>query len=262
MDQRFGSPIQTLVRITGRQEIADGIHVLTFASESIASRARPGQFVNVLAPDGYGPFLRRPFSISRVEGTSLELMFNVVGQGTRFLSTRRAGDELDVLGPLGQPFRWQGPFSTAWLVGGGLGVAPLPFLTEYLLRDGKAVVTFLGARTGAQIVTRELRNLQAATDDGSQGFHGTVVDLLASYAGRNAAEGVRIFGCGPTPMLKALQAFAVSRELPCEISLEGDMACGIGLCQGCPVERTGDGKKYSLVCTEGPAFECREVLLR
>ncbi len=254
--------INDVVTLASRQEIADGIFVLTFTSSELAARAQPGQFVNVLAGDGCGPFLRRPFSISRVEGSSVELLFNVVGHGTRFLASRRPGDQLDVLGPLGTPFHVDGTFTTALLVGGGLGVAPLPLLTETLARSGKEVVTFLGARTKNQIVTRGLQNVQVSTDDGSAGFRGTVVGLLTSYLDRHETGRSKIFGCGPTPMLRALQTVAIQRELPCEISLEGDMACGIGLCQGCPVERTGEGKKYALVCTDGPAFECREVNLR
>jgi dihydroorotate dehydrogenase electron transfer subunit len=253
---------QRIVAVSFRNELAPGIFVVRFRSQEIASSAAAGQFVNIRCGDGCLPLLRRPMSISRLVGDEVELLFNVVGQGTRMLAAKRAGDMLDVLGPLGVPFGSRGDFSTAVIVAGGVGVAPFPFLTTQLAREGKQVITFLGARTAAQLTPQNLENVQLATDDGTQGYCGTVIGLLEAYLSRNALSKPKIFGCGPTNMLKALSGFAKRAGIECELSLEGDMACGLGLCQGCPIERANGEKKYALVCTEGPTFNSKDIILR
>jgi len=253
---------QALIPVIDRSEIAEGVFVVRLRSQHLTEHASPGQFVNIRCGDGCLPLLRRPFSISRVEGDMLELMFNVVGQGTRMLASRKSGDFVDVLGPLGVPFAVKGDFETALLVGGGLGAAPLPFLTDQLVRGKKRVHTFLGARTASQLTEKFLVDVHVSTDDGSRGFHGTVVDELKQYLSENKLEKTKIFGCGPTRMLKALAEFADSVGIECELSLEGDMACGMGICQGCPVERSDGKKKYSLVCVEGPTFNSHDIVIR
>jgi dihydroorotate dehydrogenase electron transfer subunit len=218
--------------------------------------------VNVRTTDGFFPLLRRPFSISRVEGDNIELLFSIVGEGTRLLASKRPGDQLDVLGPLGNPFNVVGNYETALIVAGGLGVAPFPFLTDRLQREEKHIVSFVGARTAYQLYTKHLKNVHVATDDGSSGFQGTVVTLMERFLDGHDVSKPKIFACGPTPMMKALAVVAIRRGIECELSLEGEMACGIGICQGCPVERAnGENKKYALVCTEGPAFNSKEILL-
>lgn len=254
--------MQRIATVVSREEVASGIHVLALECPDIARHVRPGQFVNVRVPDGPpGALLRRPFSVSRMEGDIIELLFNVVGAGTRSMASRRVGDGLDILGPLGKPFGTGSDFSTAIIVGGGLGVAPLPFLLNELCAHGKAVETILGARTAGQLVRRHLVPAIVATDDGSEGWRGTVVDLLEDRLQRHIPERPKIFACGPTPMLKALGSMAVRRGIECELSLEGDMACGIGICQGCPVETVGGKRKYALVCTDGPTFHAQDVVL-
>ena len=254
--------IQTSALVTDCQEILEGIFVLSFRSPEIASNSAPGQFVNIRCSNGCVPLLRRPFSISRVEGDLVELMFNVVGQGTTLLSQKKPGELLDLVGPLGVPFKLQGVFETAILVGGGLGVAPFPFLTDALLQVKKKIQTVIGARSARQLMVRHLLNVQLATDDGSTGYRGTVIDLLKSVLTQEELKKAKIFGCGPTKMLSALAEFTRDRGIKCELSLEGDMACGMGLCQGCPVERTNGKKKYSLVCVEGPTFNSNDIVIR
>jgi dihydroorotate dehydrogenase electron transfer subunit len=218
--------------------------------------------LNIRAFDGaWGPLLRRPFSVSSIDNNTLSILFNVVGTGPRILSSRRVGDTLDVLGPLGKPFGVPGDYDEAILVGGGVGVAPFPLLTKELLRAGKPVTTLLGARNKEMIFLEGLQNVQLATDDGSVGMRGNVVELLERFFQTNRTIRPKIFGCGPTPMLRALSEFAKRMNLYCELSLEGDMACGVGICQGCPVERTNGEKQYALTCVEGPTFDCREVRL-
>jgi len=254
--------IQEIVRVESNQEIAEGLFLLKFDSKNIAANARPGQFVNVRSIHGWSPMLlRRPFSISRIVGISVELLFNVVGGGTRALAAQRPGDSIDVLGPLGVPFRLQDAFDTAVIVAGGLGIAPFPFLTDRLENGEGTILTFFGSRGRFDIDKLHLNSVHYATEDGSRGFKGTVVECLASFLQSHQPAKPKIFACGPNKMLAVLSAFVQTHQLACELSLEGDMACGIGICQGCPVERTKGTKKYALVCTEGPTFDCRDIVL-
>lgn len=248
--------------VVDRDEVAEGIYRLSLRCSEIVPSVRAGQFVDLrIRDDGWDPLLRRPFSVSWVEDDRLDLIFNVVGVGTRAMSAYEPGRVVDLLGPLGKPFSTDADYTTALLVGGGLGVAPLPILTEEAKRAGRSVVTFLGARSRRHLYRERLTELHVATDDGSEGFRGTVVDLLDAYLRDRRVTSPMIFACGPTPMLRALGEFARTHNIPCELSLEGEMACGIGLCQGCPVERVGGSKRYALVCTEGPTFRAEEVKL-
>jgi dihydroorotate dehydrogenase electron transfer subunit len=249
-----------LCPVEGVRTAGEGIHVLSFTSAAMSRSIRAGQFLNLRVEEACEPLLRRPFSAYRIEKTSIEIVFNVVGRGTAALRRKRQGDVLDVLGPLGKPFKTIDPgFDTGVLIGGGLGVAPFPLLTSTLKEQGKRVVTFLGARTAAQLVTDHLENLHTATDDGSKGFRGNVVDLVSEFLSKHTVTHPRIFACGPTPMLRAVASFARASDIPCEVSLEGPMGCGIGICQGCPVELAGPEKSYALICKDGPAFDIRTI---
>ena len=241
-------------------QAGEGIFLLSFTSPAISRTLRPGQFVNIRAEGGCDPLLRRPFSAYRVAGGVVEIIFQVVGKGTDALRRKRTGDRIDVMGPLGVPFRvGEGGFQTAVLMAGGLGVAPLPLLTEAIRARGLALMTFVGARTSAHLVTRYLEGLQTATDDGSAGYHGTVVDLASGVLREAPPPRPKIFACGPMPMLRAVASMARSMGIPCEVSLEGPMGCGIGICQGCPVERSGEERSYALMCKDGPTFDISTI---
>ena len=252
--------VQSSCPVDRVREVGDGIFVLSFSSPAIAHSTLPGQFVNIKPDEASDPLLRRPFSVYRTDGELVEIIFQVIGKGTSVLRNKQSGDPLNVLGPLGTPYgRGNADFETAILMAGGLGVAPMPQLTMTLKKSGKSIVTLLGARTAGQLVGAHLENLHVATDDGSSGVHGTVVDLLSELLHRQKLRSPRIFACGPTPMLRALAAFADREEIPCEVSLEGPMACGFGICQGCPVEAVGGERKYLLMCKDGPAFDSRTI---
>ncbi len=242
-------------------EIAPNIHVLTLRAPGLARAVRPGQFLNIRTRDQVLPLLRRPFSVYQIDGDRLQLIFNVVGLGTKILASGASGEPLDIIGPLGNAFGVAGDYDEAILVAGGLGIAPMPVLTAALKKAGKPVRTFLGARNGSQIVPRHLDNVSVATDDGSAGHRGTVVDLLRKEIGAGLKRRAKIFACGPTPMLRALSALAADCSIPCELSLESPMACGIGICQGCPVELRNGQKKYALVCRDGTVFNSADVVI-
>lgn len=252
--------IQEYVSIHSVQEIASNIFQLSFISPAISATAVPGQFVNVRADDSHVPLFRRPFSIFNVEGDAVSIIFNTVGIGTSLLSRKRPGHLLDVLGPLGQgtfPLHNESG-STLLIVAGGLGIAAFPFFTSRVV-GGPNIVTFIGARTSTQIVRAGLKNVHVATDDGSEGFRGSVVDLLKEYLIKHHHEHAHIFSCGPSPMMRVVSTIAREQGIPCHLALECEMACGIGLCQGCPVETVNGEKKYRLVCKEGPVFDAHLV---
>ncbi len=251
--------INEISPVVGVRPVGDGMFVLGFRAPRIAAAATPGQFVNIKADVSYDPLLRRPFSISRVVGDTVEVIFNVVGKGTDVLAHKRTGDTVDVLGPLGVGYGLDGDIGTALLVCGGLGVAPMPMLTEALAARGIAVRTFVGARSKGWLALDHLVNVTIATDDGSAGFHGTIVACLEQALDAAPAVKPKIFACGPNRMLEALAAAAQQRGIPCEAALECAMACGIGICQGCPVEMTTGDRKYNLVCKDGPVFDVTRI---
>lgn len=250
------------VSILRSARVADNVYTLEFASERIARATRPGQFLNLKPNDSLDPLLRRAYSVHRISGDRVEVIFNIVGRGSAILAAKRAGDPLDVMGPLGVPFHLDGDFDTALLVSGGVGIAPMPVLGDVLVAMGKTVVNIHGARTAGLIANDgRLINATFATDDGSLGFHGNVVAALDAYLSEHSANGVRVFACGPNKMLGALGEFCNARALPLEVSLECQMACGIGICQGCPVEMATGDRKYTLVCTHGPNYDINDIVL-
>jgi len=254
--------IQEQSQVIGVSEVARNTYVLSFHSPRIARAVVAGQFVNISVTNDSDPLLRRPFSIYRTHGDQCEIIFNVVGKGTRFLQKKTKDDSVNVLGPLGTPYSLHGDeFSTAVLVGGGLGVAPLPISTLTLMKNRKKIVTILGARSAEYLVEQHLEEVHLCTDDGTRGLKGTAVDLLMKLWKTQEWKSPKIFACGPTAMLQALGKFAIENDIPCEVSLEGPMACGFGICQGCPVELADGLSRYALMCKDGPAFDVRRIKL-
>lgn len=251
------------VSVLRSEEVADNVWVISFTSQKIARAVRPGQFLNVKPNSSYDPLLRRAYSVHRVEGDTIELIYNVHGKGSALFAAKRPGDPLSIMGPLGRPFHLEGEYELAVLVSGGLGIAPMPILGDALHGRGVRVVNVHGARTASMIVRdSRLRNPFYTTDDGSLGFHGNVVQGVEHFLDAEApAGGIRLFACGPNLMMEGLAAFAQLRGLPLEVSLECQMACGIGICQGCPVEMKRGERKYSLVCTHGPNYDVNDILL-
>lgn len=224
--------------------------------------AEPGQFVMVKASDGIDPLLRRPFSIHRLLGGpsgEFEVLFRAVGAGTRLLARAHVGDRLDVLAPLGRGFRLDA--RRPLLVGGGIGVAPLLFLAEAFLGQGTRPHLLLGGRRDRDILCHDdfgclAVPCQTATEDGSLGEPGLVTKLLEREIGAGT-EGLGVYACGPMPMLAAVARTCAAAGVPCQVSLEAHMACGVGACLGCVVP--GVREPYLRVCKEGPVFDAAEV---
>ncbi len=253
--------IQKNFELTKVTPINSSITKLTFYSPEIANTVLPGQFINIKVDETTVPLLRRPFSVYYVHENSVEIVFGILGMGTKKLTHKKVGDMLDVLGPLGKPFNVKGDEEIAILIGGGLGVASLPLLHKHLIQKGKKVITFLGARTKELLLTSYLNDVRTATDDGSSGYHGTVIELLKLFLHENKNKNLKIYGCGPTPMLAALSNLVEEYDIRCEISLETSMACGFGICQGCAVSFKNKNLGFALSCKDGPVFDSNEIIL-
>ncbi|NVM22202.1 MAG: dihydroorotate dehydrogenase electron transfer subunit [Desulfobacterales bacterium] len=237
----------------------------------LAGIASPGQFVMVRIAEQRIPLLRRPFSIhnsvtAHNEIRGFEILYKVVGQGTRAMSGLKAGDVLDVLGPLGNGFACPEGIREVFLVAGGIGVAPLYYLACFL-DEHKAVSphVFLGGRSAGDILCHgsfESMGVKVSitTEDGSLGEKGVVTSLVEKAIQINGKPDI-IYACGPTPMLKAISDIAASYDIGCQISLETVMACGFGVCLGCAVEKACSPGSYLHACTDGPVFDSRAVMI-
>ena len=201
--------------------------------------------------------LRRPLSIHQQEGDKIALLINMVGRGTQWLSQCQTGDELDLLGPLGNGFTIQPTAKKLLLVAGGIGIAPLVFLADEAQKKGHQVTLLLGALTASQLYPERLLpsevNLITATEDGTEGTKGMITDLLPDFAG--GAD--QIFACGPMPMCRTMAKMSELSNKPVQVSLEVRMGCGLGICYGCTI-KTGKGLRQ--VCQHGPIFELEDII--
>jgi dihydroorotate dehydrogenase electron transfer subunit len=256
--------IETHAKILSNTCIAPGIFLLRFNSPELAAFAKPGQFVMVRVNDGIDPCLRRPFSISGTEqGGVVRILYKVVGKGTLILANKRAGEDLSVLGPLGKGFDTTDQAERLFIVAGGIGIAPMFFLSQAV--DKKAVTFMAGFRRADEIIdpvsSGIKQDILIATDDGSRGYNGRVTDLLTLEIEKQRGVTIGIYACGPLPMLKALNIVSKKYNLPCKVSMETFMACGLGACQGCVVRAKSalDKVSYHHVCKEGPVFDINEI---
>lgn len=238
--------------------ITEDVKELVLCAPAIAAEAAPGQFVH-LKLAAAELLLRRPISIAdaNVDRGTIRLIYRIIGKGTTVLSALTAGDMVNCLGPLGNGFDLT--CERPLLVGGGMGVAPLIFLARQLAP--RRVEALVGGRNQTEMFWPILfENLTDAvhvtTDDGSIGMKGFTIDLLPELLEKKQYD--RIFVCGPQMMMDAVAKFAAARDIPCQVSLEKYMACGIGACLSCTCEGT-DGKRRK-VCTDGPVFWAEEVL--
>jgi dihydroorotate dehydrogenase electron transfer subunit len=244
--------------------VAPGFYEMAVLAPKIAAGFLPGQFVMVRVDAGLEPLLRRPLGIAAAveKGKGIMLIYRVVGEGTQILSERAAGEKINVCGPLGRPFTIGSGAEKHVLVAGGCGVPPLIALLGALKNKRKSKTVFLyGAKTKDMLAGMEHLNganvkFIFATEDGSFGKKGLVTGLLEKELTRRC----RVHACGPAPMLRAVAEMCKKKRVPCELSLEARMACGIGACQGCVVRvrTSGGAEEYRRVCKEGPVFRSEE----
>jgi len=236
------------------------------------------------------PLLRRPFGIHRLcqesdnyrqknHPTCIEILYRIVGKGTLMLSEKKRGEEIDLIGPLGNGFYLERNLKTALMVAGGIGVAPLFSLAQALKKpEGKRtrstnLVVFIGGETQEDILCmKDFKKIGAkvmvSTEDGSVGTKGMVTDLLVNFLGNSSTsevQNLQLFACGPSAMLRTISEVAISQDIPCQVSLESRMACGVGACLGCSVatvinKKGGREALYQRVCKEGPVFNSTVIV--
>jgi dihydroorotate dehydrogenase electron transfer subunit len=254
--------IERNTQIIFNKKVASGTFLMGLRSSEIVIQAKPGQFVMIRVGPNPDPLLRRPFSICGTRGDDLFLiLYRVVGKGTAIMSNAMKGEKLSVVGPLGRGFEPPEPGRKSLFVAGGVGVAPL-----FLGQAAKNNLVFIaGYRSANEIVPIEqvglsLTDISIATDDGTAGHSGFVTGLLESHLAGYAESHPKIFACGPVPMLKRVAALTIERDIPCQVSLEATMACGLGACQGCAVTASKDSNKtYYHVCRDGPVFDVKAL---
>jgi len=243
------------------EEIMPATHVLTLDAGSAAYNAAPGQFLHIRCGSGGWPLLRRPMSVYRTEGRTVQLMVRDVGEGSHLLVQSKPGDELDCLGPSGCGFRLESKARNLLMVGGGYGVAPLVGLAERAIARGANVTLAVGAATDALVFPASLLPEEVeylvATDDGSAGHHGLVTDLLPDRLPWADA----VYSCGPLPMTATLARIMRERapRTPGQVAMEERMGCSMGVCLGCVVETR---KGPMRVCTDGPVFRVGDIVWR
>lgn len=246
-------------KLIRKNEIADGIFDFVIESEEIAAQTQCGQFLHINC--GGKTFLRRPISICDAENGEVRFIFEVKGEGTAELAKREIGDNIDIMGPLGHGFEIKDSVKNPVVIGGGIGIFPLYKLTKSL----KNANVFLGFRSKDRVVMEKefeaVSNMTiVGTDDGSYGYDGYIASAMEQYLGFNKCD--MIYSCGPTPMLRAVKKIAEDRKIPCQLSLEQRMGCGIGACLVCSCETNNEGTdKYKKVCQNGPVFYSEEVVL-
>jgi len=263
-------------------------HILRLRAPEVARRALPGSFVHITC-DPQRP-LRRPVSIMRVDASAgeIELLYKVFGQGTRLLSQRQEGEELNLMGPIGKPFELHPEHSRPLLIGGGVGMPPMIFLADAARQQKKTYSPFviLGSEVPFPFTSKPSQIMIPGLPDGviatmplledwqiptrltsTQGYPGShqgyVTDLARLWLdslGNEERSKVEVFSCGPHPMLEAVAQMARDYDLPAQVSLEEFMACGVGGCAGCVVEvQTATGPAMKRVCVDGPVFDARQV---
>ncbi|MCX7772603.1 MAG: dihydroorotate dehydrogenase electron transfer subunit [Clostridia bacterium] len=246
------------------KQLNEDTFLIRIESVRIASEAEPGQFVNIKCSNGLDAYLRRPISICSIhrEQGTFDIVYQIRGKGTNLLCGLEAGDQVDVMGPLGQGFSINPEHRHIVVVGGGIGTFPLlQLLKEHPAKKKTAI---LGFRTKELVVLEDkfekhCDELLIATDDGSYGHKGFVTALLEEKLKGEKTD--MVYFCGPTIMMKLGVALLKEKGIPCEVSMEQRMGCGIGACLVCACKtKAGDEWEYSHVCKDGPVFNGDEVI--
>lgn len=271
--------IDVTASVISNQKIAPGFWRMGFNAPDLRDAFLPGQFCQIkIRPGALSPLLRRPFAACAKLSDGFEIIYQVVGGGTEELTTLREGEEVKILAPLGTPFTLPVSGGRAILIGGGVGTPALVLLAQALHENGTSIQVAIGAKSAAGLLNQaELEPLaeqfRVATDDGSAGHHGNAVEVAAKFLAEISTETktaeklmdtmTTIYSCGPHPMLKAAAQLAASRKIPIQVSLEERMACGFGVCVGCPVavrDDSAEGFHYQRVCVDGPVFDGEKIV--
>ena len=267
---------QVEATITSNRKISPDVYAMDMIVPKMGPHLKPGHFIHMRIGTGVDPLLRRPFGVNSVirkgKKTIIGIVYRVVGKGTILMTEKRSGETVDLLGPLGNGFSVdlkKIKNRQVVLVAGGMGVAPLVYLAEYLKnKTKKPLQVFLGGAKKDDIVcSKEFKKAGAkvlvSTDDGSSGYKGFVSDLLEEYLTKRCTLNAEryIYACGPFPMLRALNDIANEHKLEGQVSVDEMMGCGIGACLGCVI-KTKDNNEivYKRICKDGPVFDIQEIV--
>lgn len=259
--------LEQTVTIVSNERDTDQYFRLVLRAPKIVPLIQPGQFAHVRIPSMQDALLRRPFSIFQVEGDTFSILYKTVGKGTTALSRLGAGEPVSVIAPLGHGFTVPpAGAETPLLVAGGYGMAAMFLLAQ---RSPQKGIVFVGGRRRIDILCeKEFAEIgwevRVTTEDGSHGEKGLVTHPLIAELKRGQSapdRKVKVFACGPTPMLKAVGKIAQEFNVPAELSMDEHMCCGVGTCLTCVIKvKTDDGWEYQRTCTEGPVFDSRDVV--
>jgi dihydroorotate dehydrogenase electron transfer subunit len=239
-----------------RRPITDRDHYYRFECPELAQSAQPGQFVEIKVCEGPDPYLRRPISIFSADDRHFAILVRTIGRGTTLMEKWEPGATVDLIGPLGHGFTWQPEDQNLLLVGGGIGIAPLHFLAERLADEKRQVTLLFSPRRDSQLLGSFLANRGVTMHFAEN--RADIPDVMEKLL---AAPTDRLFACGPEGMMKLVTAVGLAHHLPVQVSMEANMACGIGICLGCAIPlRTAQGVAFKKVCHDGPVFAGEELI--
>ena len=260
-------PINLNAKLISKKYLKSNMYKFSMQADEIVNLAKPGQFIEIRVNNDIEPFLRRPISIHNIDKEKglLEIIFQVRGKGTRFLSEKNEGDFIDIIGPLGYGTFKYNNYNNLAIIGGGIGVFPLYELAKNAKNDNKNVNIYVGFRNKDLVVLADefksvSDKLIVTTNDGSYGEKGHCTKFMKDDMEKGLIDS--IYACGPLPMLRSIKEMAAEKNIPCQISLEERMACGLGVCLGCAVKTsssTNENPEYWHVCKAGPVFNAKDV---
>jgi dihydroorotate dehydrogenase electron transfer subunit len=267
-------PADTEAPVLGNHRLSPLYNVVSLEAPAVAEGVQPGQFVMLKMGPGDDPLLRRPFSVFEVirdrngAPRGISVLSKRVGRGTSWLFGAIPGQVVRCLGPLGRPFTIAAPPAEAWMVAGGVGLAPFATLAEALGRRGISTTLFYGGRTAGDLFFTDLferlgARAVVATEDGSRGFRGLITAAVDEGLRTRPPESpLMIYACGPESMLAVVARSAREHGYPSEVAMERAMGCGLGGCYSCVVRvRTNGGAtRYARSCIEGPVFRGEDIV--
>lgn len=265
-------PHDVTVPVTRNDDLGQGNFLVEFSAPAATEGMVAGQFFMIGIP-GAETLLRRPYSVCGLPGTfagrpadAVQVLYRVIGRGTSLLGSLKAGAEITVLGPLGRGFTLPEPGVLPVFVAGGIGSAPFPALAAALRERAERPVMVYGARSAGDLPLRDwfaeaCASLTLTTEDGSAGRRGLVTEPLAELLRERDPAAIKVYACGPEPMLRAVGRLTLEAGAACELAMEAHMACGFGVCLGCvvPTRRPDGTVGYDRVCVEGPCMAAETI---